>query len=257
MQGLRQKFKQNQNLLKYLKNTQQLKLGEASRDPKWGIGLSLDDPDVLDDTKWTSTGNLLGRSLTKIRQEFLKPTPTSPTRQNANNKTQGEGRPTSEGLPTSEGNRNNSAPNTSRPQEVQNKEQGGKRSTSEGKSEETETVKDATTQKKPMTKDSAVDGKTEEAKNGKDDTIPKKPKDTQPQKGQGQRASNHPKDNKQKKTQGATVEKPPSEGSSSSREKNLPPNNNQQRNPTDKRTTAEKPREKATSQPNASKERRK
>lgn len=72
--GLRQKFKQNDSLLKYLKNTQHLELGEASKDPKWGIGMALDDPDAVDSTKWNPSGNRLGRALSKIRKEFTTDT---------------------------------------------------------------------------------------------------------------------------------------------------------------------------------------
>lgn len=68
--GLREKFKQNPKLLKYLSDTQQLQLGEASRDPKWGIGMSLDDEQVLDTSKWLPNGNLLGRTLSKVRNEL-------------------------------------------------------------------------------------------------------------------------------------------------------------------------------------------
>lgn len=111
MQGLRQKFKQNDALLNYLKNTQQLELGEASRDPKWGIGMSLDDPDVLDTAKWATTGNLLGRALTKIRQEFLKATSASPHRQPPNSRDQRHNGSTTDKDSSS------SAPTTPKPRE--------------------------------------------------------------------------------------------------------------------------------------------
>lgn len=70
--GLRGKFGQNPNLLKFLLDTQNLKLGEASQDPRWGIGFSLDDPTALDPDKWLPTGNLLGRTLSRVREEFAK-----------------------------------------------------------------------------------------------------------------------------------------------------------------------------------------
>lgn len=72
LQGLREKFGQNPRLLQYLKDTQHLTLGEASRDPKWAVGMSLEDEDVLDVSKWLPTGNLLGRTLTRVRTEFLQ-----------------------------------------------------------------------------------------------------------------------------------------------------------------------------------------
>lgn len=69
--GLREKFKQNPKLLQYLQDTRNLELGEASKDPKWGIGMSLDEAEVLDSSKWLSSGNLLGRTLSKIRHELI------------------------------------------------------------------------------------------------------------------------------------------------------------------------------------------
>lgn len=72
IRGLREKFRQNNHMLQYLGDTQHLLLGEASRDPKWGIGMSLEDKDVLDSNKWLPTGNLLGRSLSRVRSEFLQ-----------------------------------------------------------------------------------------------------------------------------------------------------------------------------------------
>lgn len=70
--GLREKFTQNPRLLNYLGETQHLHLGEASQDPRWGIGFSLDDQDALQHTKWLPNGNLLGRALTRVREEFFK-----------------------------------------------------------------------------------------------------------------------------------------------------------------------------------------
>lgn len=70
VEGLRAKFSQNQPMLSFLKGTAQLQIGEASTNPRWGIGLDLDNPDVLDTTKWNPSGNLLGRSLMRIRAEL-------------------------------------------------------------------------------------------------------------------------------------------------------------------------------------------
>lgn len=75
--GLRKKFSQNEHLLTFLKNTRQLQLGEASCNARWGIGLNLNDPNVLDATKWDPEGNLLGRCLMKIRAELCSLTETS------------------------------------------------------------------------------------------------------------------------------------------------------------------------------------
>lgn len=72
MTGLREKFGQNPKLLKYLGDMQHLTLGEASRDLKWGIGFSLEDPKALDPSKWLPSGNLLSRSLTRIQDELVQ-----------------------------------------------------------------------------------------------------------------------------------------------------------------------------------------
>lgn len=69
-EGIREKFRQNQYLLDILISTRGFKLGEASRDSFWGIGMTLTDPNVLDQAKWLPKGNLLGRTLMKIREEF-------------------------------------------------------------------------------------------------------------------------------------------------------------------------------------------
>lgn len=70
LQGLRAKFSQNSSLCSFLINTNQLLLGEASKDPHWGIGMTLEDPEVLNSSLWLPEGNLLGRSLMKVRGEL-------------------------------------------------------------------------------------------------------------------------------------------------------------------------------------------
>lgn len=70
LEGLRAKFTQNPSLGEFLLETKNLKLGEASTNMRWGIGMSLDDPDVLDSTKWNPEGNLLGNLLMKVREEL-------------------------------------------------------------------------------------------------------------------------------------------------------------------------------------------
>lgn len=70
LEGLRAKFDQNPDLRSFLVGTNQLLLGEASKDERWGIGMTLDDQQVLDSDKWNPTGNLLGRALMKIREEL-------------------------------------------------------------------------------------------------------------------------------------------------------------------------------------------
>lgn len=72
LQGLREKFKQNPRMADYLCSTQPLHLGEASTNPVWGTGLQLDAADTLNQSKWIKTGNLLGKTLMKIRNEIVQ-----------------------------------------------------------------------------------------------------------------------------------------------------------------------------------------
>lgn len=68
---LRAKFHQNEYLNKLLMATHPRKLGEASRDPVWGTGYTLNDEKALDIEAWNKEGNLLGRSLEKVREELV------------------------------------------------------------------------------------------------------------------------------------------------------------------------------------------
>lgn len=71
VEGLREKFRQNHHLAHFLCDTHNLQLGEASKNTCWGIGMTLDDAQVLDTTKWNNSGNLLGVLLMQIRSELL------------------------------------------------------------------------------------------------------------------------------------------------------------------------------------------
>lgn len=62
---------QNEHLADFLITTQPLELGEASKNATWGIGFSLDSPDVYDASKWNPHGNLLGKTLVKVREELI------------------------------------------------------------------------------------------------------------------------------------------------------------------------------------------
>ena len=65
------KFSQNENLKQFLLNTKDKILVEASpTDNIWGIGMSENDKDILDESKWKGE-NLLGKAIMKAR-EFLK-----------------------------------------------------------------------------------------------------------------------------------------------------------------------------------------
>ncbi len=68
--GLIEKFKQNDNLRKELLNTGNAVLVEcAVKDKIWDIGLSMNDPDHYDKTKWKGQ-NLLGYILMLVRSEL-------------------------------------------------------------------------------------------------------------------------------------------------------------------------------------------
>lgn len=69
-EAVRAKFTQNPELTTILLDTKLKCLGEASRDVVWGIGMDLDNPHVLDPSKWATQGNLLGGILMSIREEI-------------------------------------------------------------------------------------------------------------------------------------------------------------------------------------------
>lgn len=70
LEALRAKFEQNPHLRSFLRDTNDLLLGEASRDPRWGIGMTLENPEVLNSSLWYPEGNLLGRALMRVRAEI-------------------------------------------------------------------------------------------------------------------------------------------------------------------------------------------
>lgn len=72
LSAARAKFTQNAALKKILIDSHPLQIGEASRDNFWGIGLSLENADVLDTSKWATKGNLLGKTLELVRDELMK-----------------------------------------------------------------------------------------------------------------------------------------------------------------------------------------
>jgi hypothetical protein len=68
--GLLEKFSQNSELRKELKDTNDSILAEcAVKDKIWGIGLSMTDPDRLDICKWKGQ-NLLGFTLMQVREQI-------------------------------------------------------------------------------------------------------------------------------------------------------------------------------------------
>lgn len=69
-EGLLAKFLQNPDLRKQLKETESAVLAEcAVKDRIWGIGLSMHDPDRLDQVKWQGQ-NLLGYTLMMVRDRL-------------------------------------------------------------------------------------------------------------------------------------------------------------------------------------------
>lgn len=69
-EGLLAKFSQNENLKEKLKATGDAILAEcAVKDRIWGIGLSMKDPNRLDQSKWNGQ-NLLGYALMMVRERL-------------------------------------------------------------------------------------------------------------------------------------------------------------------------------------------
>jgi ribA/ribD-fused uncharacterized protein len=67
----REKYSQNEILMRLLLNTKGTLLVEASeRDYKWGVGLSEDNDDILESANWKGQ-NLLGNILTEVREDFI------------------------------------------------------------------------------------------------------------------------------------------------------------------------------------------
>lgn len=77
-EAVRAKFLQNPDLATSLCATEGKQLGEASRNPVWAIGKDLDDPEALDISKWSSSGNLLGKTIMAVREEILTTTRSRP-----------------------------------------------------------------------------------------------------------------------------------------------------------------------------------
>jgi len=69
IEGCLAKFSQNTELLDALLRTEKKTIGEASKDPIWGIGKSLDAADVLDSDSWTGE-NVLGNALMYVREQL-------------------------------------------------------------------------------------------------------------------------------------------------------------------------------------------
>ena len=67
--GIREKFKQNTNLMLLLLSTNHQTLVEASHDTTWGTGISLRDEKCLVKSEWKNTG-ILGEILMELRTYY-------------------------------------------------------------------------------------------------------------------------------------------------------------------------------------------
>lgn len=68
---LRIKFEKNSEMANKLIETNGMCLAEAGMNKSYAIGLPLNHKSVFDKKKWSRNGNLLGRSLMKIREELM------------------------------------------------------------------------------------------------------------------------------------------------------------------------------------------
>lgn len=72
--GVKAKFSQNTGIRNILLQTKDALLAECSPiDPKWGIGIGLDNQDYMDVSKWKGK-NYLGRILMEVREELRQET---------------------------------------------------------------------------------------------------------------------------------------------------------------------------------------
>lgn len=69
--GILQKFRQNTAAREFLLESGVRKMGEATLDAFWGIGLSIGDSRVFNSRLWSET-NLMGKTLMKIRDSLRK-----------------------------------------------------------------------------------------------------------------------------------------------------------------------------------------
>lgn len=69
--GLEAKFRQNGQERDFLLATNDLQLGEASKDVFWGIGMDLSHPNLLRPEHW-APGNTLGRALMNLRRKLAE-----------------------------------------------------------------------------------------------------------------------------------------------------------------------------------------
>ena len=68
---LRIKFKVDSDEAKLLKDTDGKSLAEAGKSKVFAVGLTLNNRNIMDTSKWSKECNLLGKCLMKIRNELL------------------------------------------------------------------------------------------------------------------------------------------------------------------------------------------
>lgn len=67
---LRQKFADNSELAKLLKDTEGKSLAEAGKSRSFAIGMSLNNPNIFNKSRWPANCNILGRCLMEVRSEL-------------------------------------------------------------------------------------------------------------------------------------------------------------------------------------------
>ena len=68
--GLYKKFKTNLECRNMLLSTGERVIGEATSEDPWEVGMRLNNPEVLDQTKWKGKSNLIGKILMNIRGQL-------------------------------------------------------------------------------------------------------------------------------------------------------------------------------------------
>ena len=53
-----------------LLSTDERVIGEATSEDPWGVGMRLNNPEVLNQTKWKGKSNLIGQILMNIRDQL-------------------------------------------------------------------------------------------------------------------------------------------------------------------------------------------
>ena len=68
--GLYNKFKTNRICRNMLLSTGERSIGEATTEDPWGVGMRLNDPEILNQRKWSGKKNIIGKILQNIRSRL-------------------------------------------------------------------------------------------------------------------------------------------------------------------------------------------